>query len=65
MNIIVLKFFAIGVALILNGILYFIHSDFLYNNIEFRQVLIALLSILIALMVVNVWANIKTSKGSN
>ena len=62
MNKTTLKLFAIGVVLIANGMIYFIAPDFLYNSIEFKQVLIALLSVLIALMVVNVWWNYKALK---
>ena len=62
MNKTALRLFAIGVALTLNGMVYFIMPDFLYNSIEFRQILIALLSVLIALMIVNVWANVREKK---
>jgi len=55
MNKTALKLLTIGVALTLNGMVYFIMPDFLYNSIKFKQVLIALLSVLIALMVVNVF----------
>jgi len=54
-----LKLFAIGVALTLNGLVYFIMPDFLYNSIEFKQVFIALLSVLIALILVNLYLNVK------
>lgn len=64
MNKIALKLFAIGVALVANGMIYFIAPDFLYNSIEFKQVLITLLSVLIALMVVNVWLNVKNLEKS-
>ena len=62
MNKTVLRLFAIGVALTLNGMVYFIMPDFLYNSIEFKQVLIALLSVLITLLVVNFYLNIKASR---
>ncbi len=54
-----LRLFAIGIALVANGMIYFIAPDFLYNSIEFKQILIALLSVLIALMAVNVWVKLK------
>jgi len=62
MNKTALKLFAIGIALTLNGMIYFIMPDFLYNSIEFKQILTAILSILIALMAVNIWLNIKASR---
>jgi len=59
---IVLKLFAIGIAFVANGIIYFVCPDFLFNSIEFKQILIVLLSVLIALMVVNIWLNVRVVK---
>jgi len=59
MNKTALKLFAIGVALTINGMVYFIMPDFLYNSIEFKQVFIALLAVLISLQLVNLYLNAK------
>jgi len=59
MNKTALKLFAIGVALTLNGMVYFIMPDFLYNNIQFKQILMALISVFIALSLVNLLLNIQ------
>jgi len=59
MNKTALKLFAIGVALVANGVIYFVCPDFLFNRIEFKQILVALLSVFIALSLVNLYYNVK------
>lgn len=57
-----LRLFAIGMSLSLAGLYFLIHPKTVIYCTELGQILIAMLAVLIALSLVNLYFNIKASK---
>jgi len=58
-----LRLFAIGMALTAVGLYFLIRPKTVIYCTELGQILIALLAVLIALSLVNVWLSVKSLKG--
>jgi len=59
---IALRLFAIGVALILAGLIFLLSPKKIIYCTEVGQIIIAMLAVLITLSLVNIWLNIKSLK---